>query len=120
MKNKLEDKLDQGFARLNVNPYVHHFIHEYRPFTAITIVDAIWDRKNVARVLDFFINNMDTDANDMLFPASKYLSTSLRKNHIYGFALCSLQDQFNRQRGRIIAKGRLLKYLKQKEVKNGK
>ena len=113
MKNKLEEKLDAELKLRDVPYQVHHFIREYRPFTAITIVDAIRDRKNVTMILDFFTHNMDTDANDMLFTASNYISTSLRKNHIYGYAFCSLQDQFNRQRGRIIAKGRLLKHLKE-------
>ena len=127
MKNKLEEKLDAEFKQMDVPYQVYHFIQEYRPFTAITIVDVIRNRVNIKMILDFFTCNMDTDAKDMLFPTSKYISTSLRKNHIYGFALCSLQDQFNRQRGRIIAKGRLLKHLnaqraeqeKREENKNG-
>jgi len=111
----LEQRVDAEFRLMGVTPRIYHFIHEYCPFTAITIVDALRSRENIKMILDFFTHNMDRDANDMIFPASGYLSKSLHENHIYGFALCSLEDQFNRQRGRIIAKGRLLKHIKEEE-----
>jgi hypothetical protein len=69
MKNKLEQKLDAEFKRMNVNLV--------------------------------YINQ------------ASYLLRNLAHNrHIYGVAICDRRDQFNRQRGRIIAKGRLLKHLK--------
>lgn len=39
----------------------------------------------------------------------------MRKENFYGISVCDKRDTFNRQRGRIIAKGRFLKYLKKKE-----
>ena len=113
MKNKLEQKLDRGFMQLEVKPCIFHFIAKYRPFTAVTIADNHKTIAEVTRCLDSALYNLDTDAQDMLFPASKYTINVLQAYQIYGIALCSLQDQFNRQRGRIIAKGRLLKHLKE-------
>ena len=115
MKKKLEEKLDMEFARLDVKPYVYHFIDTYILITAITIV-TFKSKQEVKAILDHIRYNMGIAAHDMLFPVSKYTVKTLHDNHIYGIALCSLQDQFNRQRGRIIAKGRLLKHLK--EIRN--
>ncbi len=43
-------------------------------------------------------------------PATRFIQ-GLKGTHIYGVAICDKRDQFNRQRGRIIAKGRLLSHL---------
>lgn len=113
MINKLEQKLDREFELLAVTPHVFHFLNERLPFTAITIVDEVKRKKAIGAILNNLSDNMDANVDDLFFPASAYTIKALHKNHIYGVALCSLQDQFNRQRGRIIAKGRLLKRLKE-------
>jgi hypothetical protein len=45
-------------------------------------------------------------------PATCLIETA-QDEGMYGIALCDIRDTFNRQRGRIIAKGRLLKHLKE-------
>lgn len=111
MKNKLEQKLDAEFKRMGVQPGVFHFLDHVSVFTAITIVDeiSIWGstRARLNTRLDrYFMEGEKTPAT--------YLIKSLRDiDGIYGVAICDKRDQFNRQRGRIIAKGRLLKHLKE-------
>lgn len=39
------------------------------------------------------------------------ITVALNRSNIYGYALCSLTDQFSRKKGRMIAKGRLISYI---------
>ena len=45
--------------------------------------------------------------------SAKWVMTELHGLGYHGVAICDHRDDFSRKRGRIIAKGRLLKYLKQ-------
>lgn len=111
MKNKLEQKLDAEFKRMGITFRVYHFRTEVAPFTSVTIVDEIitWASARTklnTRLSRYFMEGEKTPAT--------YLIKSLREiEGIYGIAICDGRDQFNGQRGRIIAKGRLWKHLKE-------
>lgn len=108
MKNTLERKLDAEFERMDVKPFIHHFIN-VPPFSAITIVSFHSSWREIADYL------REDSKNPLSFiNQASYLLRNLACNrHIYGIAICDRRDMFNRQRGRIIAKGRLLKHLKE-------
>ena len=117
MKTKLEKKLDEELAKMDVKSHVYHFTSDVRPFTGITIVDDCGGSKrawsNMRRAIDIVFER------EYLYmqkccPATRFIQ-GLKLNHIYGVGICDKRDQFNRQRGRVIAKGRLLKYLKRDE-----
>jgi len=119
MKSKVEEKLDKEFEKLGVKPRVYHFTKGVAPFRAISIVEDCqlagnkrgWN--NTRRALD---NVFEREYLWMhkCCPATRFIR-GLALMHIYGVAICDRRDQFNRQRGRIIAKGRLLKHLKEND-----
>lgn len=110
MKNKTEIKLDKEFERMGVRPRIYHYM-DVSPFIAITIVT----------------DNIDLDWNDIskrIYTCSKRVFRfqhehatrmlyELRWEGIFGVAICDKSNQFNRKRGREIAKGRLFKHLKE-------
>ena len=121
MKSKVEERLDIEFEKLGVKPHVYHFTDDVEPFNAITIVDDCdvpvggskksWSSKR--RVID---NVFEREYlwMQMGCPATRFIQ-GLKMSHIYGVAICDKRDQFNRQRGRIIAKGRLLYHFQGRE-----
>lgn len=109
MKSKTEQKLDAEFERMGVRPRIYHFASFTPLFNAITIVDI-----NVSSKMSMQENLTSIFACEILWRAGRILSASRRRG-IYGIAICDRRDQFNRQRGRTIAKGRLLKHLKESE-----
>lgn len=114
MINKLEQKLDAELDALGygLTPYIYHFTKKRILFRAITIADTAdvsWE--TMSELIDrVFLEEQMWQVPH--FPATKII-TALRKKSIYGVAICDRRDHFNRQRGRIIAKGRLLKHLKE-------
>ena len=116
MKSKTEKKLDDEFEKLGVEPRIYHFgSHNNAPlaiFTNITIAldphKLFLSWANLHKILRDVIDDVwlfDTNrATRMIY--------KLAYQEIYGVAICDRRDQFNRTRGRIIAKGRLLKHLK--------
>ena len=110
MKNELEQKLDREFERLKVEPKIFHFVNTIIPSTTITIADERLTWFGAQRVI-VKAHSDGASKHLFFFPATQLLDT-LRKQGIYGVAICDRRDTFNRQRGRIIAKGRLLKHLK--------
>jgi len=111
MKLKIEKKLDEEFKKFGVKPRVYHFTKNVEPFNAITVADIqnlSW--KDMFSMIDSCI----WIAKFSLFNrATRLLIEAKDKYAIYGMAICDKRDQFNRERGRVIAKGRLLKYLKE-------
>ena len=116
MRSKLEARIDAEFMQMCVKPYVYHFNdhsrkeggnpHRIWAFSGVTI--ATLDPNRAAaeavileeqRVCGIFHN------------AAKDTLAGLRKHLYFGVAICDNRDQFSRKRGRIIAKGRLLKHL---------
>jgi len=117
MKKKDEKMADLGLKQLGVNPQIYHFETRVKPFTAITIAVELLSWTSLRASLDDII--MKTLP---FLPHEKatQLRESLAQRGIHGVSICDSRDGFNRQRGRTIAKGRLLKQLKQEEVKNAR
>jgi hypothetical protein len=108
MKNKQEQKLDAELERISVSLMIYHFRKDVGPYTSITIVtNSIRSWNQMRELLDQYLFYFTT-----IPPASEALKL-LRKLGIYGVTICDRRDAFNRQRGRIIAKGRLLKHFKE-------
>lgn len=116
MKSKTEINLDKEFEKLGIRPRVYHFVENVYPYRAITVAmdsrelntpllwELVWIRVNSAiGYVAVYNYNRTTE-----------LIKRLKAEDIYGVAICDIKDQFNRRRGRIIAKGRLLKHLKKK------
>ena len=107
MKSKTEKKLDDEFKEMGVKPQIYHFIENVKPFKAITILEYFSPSYTSARKkLDVARFHQYCRS-----PATELLD-ALHRQGVFGIAICDMRDQFNRQRGRIIAKGRLLKHLK--------
>jgi len=115
MKNKTEKKLDEEFEQFGVKPRIYHFTEGIAPFAAITIAEdcQLSNRDSMRVVLDNVFKREYLWMRKCC-PATRFIR-GLALMHIYGVAICDKRDQFNRQRGRIIAKGRLLKHLKEDE-----
>jgi len=111
MKNKLEQNIDAQFEQMALDVHIFHIFNLEMPFNAITIADESinsWER--ASELIDIVLTR--TKRGYTKTPATRFLKCA-RDGNIYGVAICDKRDQFNRQRGRIIAKGRLLKHLKQ-------
>ena len=111
MQNKDEKMADLGLKQLGVNPQIYHFTTDVKPFTAITIAANIMAWATARRALDEILH-------DIIPTCPHEKATRLRlelaqQYLVYGVSICDTRDSFNRQRGRTIAKGRLLKRLKQ-------
>jgi hypothetical protein len=111
MKNKLEQKLDVELKEKGVMPEIYHFTKDIDPFTAITIVDERFLWRNLRGLIHAISSFLPLETTRSA-PATMFIE-ALHAKDVYGVAICDHCDQFNRQRGRIIAKGRLLKYLKE-------
>jgi len=118
MKSKVEKQLDIEFEKMGVKPHVYHFTSNVSPFNAVTIVDdkiPLGGNKGAWSNIRGAIDNVFK--REYLWmqkccPATRFIQ-GLKLSHIYGVAICDARDQFNRQRGRIIGKERLLKHLKE-------
>ena len=117
MKKKDERMADLGLERLGIIPRIYHFVKDVGPFSAVTIAEDMltWEgaRRELDKVLKYHISKC-------LYNPAPLLIEKLRKKGVYGVAVGYKHDSLNRPLGRTIAKGRLLKHLKQEEVKNGK
>ena len=113
MKNKLENKIDEELAKINVRPRIFHYTKDVAPFTAVTIAETeggTWTEINdILRINLCYICELP-------YNKATNLRVGLERYAIFGVAICDKRDQFNRQRGRVIAKGRLLKYLKKEKI----
>ncbi|RJS68566.1 hypothetical protein CW696_08450 [ANME-2 cluster archaeon] len=123
MKSKLESRIDAEFERIGVKPYVYHVreIHlgVYRRvlqlFNGVTIATDT--------PLNYFghlgletIFELDTRAYmcpEIIKNPGVWMQKELANCGFYGVAICNRKDQYSRKRGRIIAKGRLLRHLKE-------
>ena len=110
MKSKIEERLDREFAKFDMRPRVFHY-KDVVPFNTITVVTNIgWKWNDIA----VFIRECSKSAFKHKHNHATYMLQELEKQDIVGIAICDHRDQFNRKLGRIIAKGRLLKHLKNK------
>ena len=108
MKKKDEKMADLGLIQLGVKPWIYHFEYRVEPFTAITIADNIMSWATVRETIDDILSTM---LPCILHEKATRLRQELEQWGIYGVSICDSRDGFNRQRGRTIAKGRLLKHL---------
>jgi len=114
MKN-LEEKLDKDFEKLRIKPRIFHFVGDNLvfPYAGITIVSTA-KYSDYKRVLKYVNRAIDQTS------FSEYHNTGFLKLRLndstWGAAICDKRDVFNRRLGRVIAKGRLLKRLRE-EVK---
>ena len=112
MKSKTEINLDKEFEKLGIRPLVYHFVG-ICPFNAITIVT---NRKYITyeRALEIINSSIAST----FFQSNNVIECKVQlEKQFNGVAICA-RDQFNRRRGRIIAKGRLLKFLKENKNDN--
>ena len=112
MKNKLEQKIDAKFAEMGITPYIYHFTENTKPFIAITIAKT---ERSTYGILKEIVENCVSAVVQGEHERAVNLFAILSQVALYGVSICDKRDQFNEQRGRIIAKGRLLKHLKEIE-----
>ena len=115
---KLEARLNREFEAMDVKVYVYHIRDRVKMFDGITITTEI---KQDAAALSQMITALDMKCNissmltDQVKTPATWMRKELAKRGFYGIALCDRRDRFSRKRGRIIAKGRLLKTLRHQE-----
>ena len=106
MISKIEERLDKEFEKLGVKVRVFHYTKKVLPFRAVTIATAD-DKRNREEIYDIMMGEVFS-----LFEPSRIMIRRLESREIYGYAICSRDDQFNKLYGRNKAKGRLLQHLK--------
>ena len=112
MKSKDEIEVDKKFDKFGIKLRIYHFTKPIFSFNAITIVtnDKTKNWKSIAedirKCLKFIAKYEFNKSTELLY--------EMGKRGYHGIAVCDRQDTFNRQRGRTIAKGRLLKHIKKK------
>lgn len=116
----LEEYLDEEYRLLRVTPYVCHIqpLNQIpgRP-RAVTIVTTYQINKEaVRRGLQSIETNHRRSGPPYQQSLASYTKESLEMDGCAGVAVCDYRDQFNRQRGRIIAKGRLFKLLRKERA----
>jgi len=110
-----ERKVDNAFKKFGVKPRIFHFISDtiVYPYRAITIVTTA-----KFTTYEITLRFVTRSIEDTRFEHKRSKTTSLKHRlnaNSRGAAICDKRDYFSRQRGRIIAKGRLLKQLKEEE-----
>lgn len=110
MRSKIEEKLDKEFEKRGLKPKIYHFMGNdiVYPYAGITIADV--KHGTYEGTLKYVIRTIDKSF-DLDHNLASHLKADLNFGG-WGVAICDKRDTFNRQRGRIIAKGRLLKNLK--------
>ena len=113
----LEDYLDEEFRLLGVEPYIYH-IQPIEPLPhgavrAVTIasvaainVEAVRGDLTSIEMLYWRLGRRRSQS------IASFMKQQLEGDGYAGIAICDYRDQFSRKRGRIIAKGRLLKALR--------
>ena len=112
MKSKDEIEVDNEFDKLGIKPRVYHFTKPIFTFNAITIVTN--DKNKSWKSIAEDIRKSLEDISRYEFNQSTEFLIEMAIRDYYGIAICNKRDTFNRQRGRTIAKGRLLKHIKKK------
>ena len=112
MKKKNEREADLGLKQLRVTPRIYPIRQCIWPFAGVTIVTA-------DRVGSFSAVKTMVQKKILMHTLNKATKTKKNLNDlgIFGVAICDVRHQCNKKRGRTIAKGRLLKHLKQQAEK---
>ena len=114
MKSKTEEKLDKEFERIGVKPWIYHFVGNVYPYRAITVamgnkgIIVPFDWENILALIKSAIDYVAVYEHNRTTKFIKYLE----KENVY-VAVCDIKDEFSRKLGRVIAKGRLLKHLRE-------
>lgn len=131
MKSNLETRINRELAVLGTKSYIYH-VREYgegqqrkriRLFNAITIahyryIPNQFVVQDVGDAIEALIWELAPyDHRDNIQP-SRWMMDRLRDMGYYGIAICDSRDEFSRKRGRLIAGGRLLEYLKTLELES--
>jgi len=108
---KIEKKLDAEFERMGVKPYIYHIMEiPAMRFRAITF--AVPERIGSVALENIVFAGITVSP---AMNQANFMRWWLGEHGIYGVAICDQRDNFNRALGRVIAKGRLLKQLKEGE-----
>ena len=109
MKSNIEKRLDRELEDMGVQTRTYH-LKEMWPFAGVTIVTA--DREGSFRAVKEMVQKAIS-----MHTLNKATKTKKDLNDlgIFGVAICDVRDQYSKKRGRIIAKGRLLKELKRQK-----
>jgi len=107
-----EQWLDEEFRLLGVTPHITHikFLPESR-YSVVTVaselpISYVDQERQFGAIIFDYQHEMKRRSDIGRYIVDAYAEYDC------GVALCHWHDQFNRQRGRIIAKGRLLKVLR--------
>lgn len=131
MKSNLETRINRELAVLGTKSYIYH-VREYGEgqqrrkihfFNAITVAHYKYIPNQF--VVEDVVHAVDAlkwelapyDHRDNIQP-STWVLEKLRDMGYYGIAICDSRDEFSRKRGRLIAGGRLLEYLKTLELES--
>lgn len=113
----LEAHLDEEFGLMRMKPYVYHIqpINEYSEGLPRAVTIASIDPVNVETMRNV-LSGIEWAYRKIRHPRSQsvasFMKQQLEADGCAGIAVCDYRDQFSRKRGRIIAKGRLLRYLR--------
>ena len=119
MKSKLESNVDAELDNVGAKAHVYHILPDTefpnRPGfpRAVTIaslnpINVRETRKNLFNIeMTYWRSGRARDRS-----IASFMKQSLEAEGIEGVAICDWRDQFSRKRGRIIAKGRLLRCLR--------
>jgi hypothetical protein len=110
----LEEYLDEEFRIVGVTPHITHIrLPQESYYTVVTVVSRhhITYHDQVRWLCVIFADARVKKSTLGTFVLNAYAEGG------FGVALCHYSDSFNRQRGRIIAKGRLLKVLRHEGLK---
>ena len=112
-----EAYLDEEFRLMRVEPYITHikFLQESRYSVVTVAAECPMPYPDVERGFGRIIFDYQHEVKRRL-DIGRYIIDAYSSCGC-GVALCHWKDQFDRQRGRVIAKGRLLKVLRQERMK---
>lgn len=115
-RSKREQVLDAQFACMGIKPKVYHFTENVEPFHAITIATKNETKQEMEKRLNVYL----VFANVQKHNKATYVLLQLNNSKVYdasGVAICDKRDVFNKSRGRMIAKGRLMQHILEEEKK---
>ena len=115
MKTRLESKTEHELADIDESVHIYHVRKNLEVFNGITIADnrhlsARQVKRDVGRAIDAMKVHLTPYSRRYRYP-SIWVRVFLEELGYNGISICSSKDTFSKARGRLIAKGRLLKHL---------
>lgn len=113
-----EKRLDAEFERLGIQPQVVHLM-AVKPFKAVTFAYiSSMNQRRATELLFYAIRAMRSyPKNFKRIGPAHFVLRNMKRHDFPGIAICDPRDKFEDLKGSVIAKGRLLKQLRQKEQK---